>query len=52
MPGPRDALSIALRCWNAGDLDGYLRLYDGGIRLHGYFPEPIGAVPRVMSDWW
>jgi hypothetical protein len=23
MPGPREALSAALDCWNAGDLDGY-----------------------------
>jgi len=27
--------------WNAGDLDGYLSLYDEGIRLHGYAPEPF-----------
>lgn len=41
MPGPREALSAALASWNAGDLDGYLRLYDEGIRLHGYSPEPM-----------
>jgi predicted ester cyclase len=44
MPGPREALSAALDCWNAGDLDGYLHLYDEGIRLHGYSPEPMGKV--------
>jgi len=41
MPGPREALSAALESWNAGDLDGYLRLYDEGIRLHGYSPAPM-----------
>jgi hypothetical protein len=41
MPTPREALSAALDRWNAGDLDGYLSLYDEGIRLHGYSPEPM-----------
>jgi predicted ester cyclase len=45
MPGPQEALSAALDSWNAGDLDGYLRLYDEGIRLHGYSPEPMDKVP-------
>jgi len=27
--------------WNGGDLPGYLSLYDEGIRLHGYTPEPM-----------
>lgn len=31
----------ARQCWNAGDLPGYLSLYDGSIKLHGYAPEPI-----------
>ena len=35
------ALSDALERWNAGDLDGYLELYDERIRLHGYSPEPM-----------
>ena len=40
--------------WNAGDLDGYLTLYDPGIRLHGYAPEPIGkaAVTAFYRDIW
>ena len=42
MPGPQEALSAAYDSWNAGDLEGYLRLYDEGIRLHGYSPEPMG----------
>ena len=44
MPGPQVALAAALDSWNAGDLDGYLRLYDEGIRLHGYSPEPMDKV--------
>jgi predicted ester cyclase len=44
MPGPQVALSAAIDSWNAGDLDGYLRLYDEGIRLHGYSPEPMDKV--------
>jgi predicted ester cyclase len=35
------ALSVARECWNAGDLDGYLGLYDERIRLHGYSPAPM-----------
>ncbi len=42
MATPREALSAAVERWNAGDLDGYLALYDEGIRLHGYSPEPMG----------
>src|SRR5919106_3712150 len=41
MPTPREALSAAYESWNAGDLDGYLSLYDESIRLHGYSPEPM-----------
>ena len=37
----QDALAAAQASWNAGDLDGYLRLYDETIRLHGYAPEPM-----------
>lgn len=32
----------ARQCWNRGDLSGYLSLYDDGIKLHGYAPEPMG----------
>lgn len=31
----------AIARWNAGDLDGYLALYDDAVRLHGYAPEPL-----------
>jgi hypothetical protein len=41
---PQEALSTAAGRWNAGDLDGYLTLYDEGIRLHGYSPEPMDKV--------
>jgi predicted ester cyclase len=36
-----DALNAAVTAWNAGDLDGYLTLYDESIRLHGYAPAPL-----------
>lgn len=62
MPVPQQALSAALACWNAGDLDGYLSLYDEGIRLHGYSPEPMdkvqvrastrqSSVPSIRRSW-
>jgi predicted ester cyclase len=38
----QDALAAAQASWNAGDLSGYLELYDESIRLHGYAPEPLG----------
>ena len=41
MATPQEALSVAIERWNAGDLDGYLALYDESIRLHGYSPEPM-----------
>lgn len=41
MATPQQALSAAMERWNAGDLDGYLSLYDEQIRLHGYSPEPM-----------
>jgi predicted ester cyclase len=42
MATPQEALSAAVDSWNAGDLDGYLELYDEDIRLHGYAPEAMG----------
>ena len=41
MATQQEALTTARDCWNAGDLDGYLALYDDSIRLHGYSPEPL-----------
>ena len=43
MPNASEALQRAVERWNAGDLDGYLRLYRDDIRLHGYSPEPLVA---------
>ena len=31
MATPQEALAAAYQSWNAGDLDGYLCLYDEGI---------------------
>ena len=36
-----DRVEEARRSWNAGDLAGYLSLYDPSIRLHGYGPAPF-----------
>jgi hypothetical protein len=35
MSTPQDALAAAQASWNAGDLDGYLELYDERIALPG-----------------
>jgi predicted ester cyclase len=35
------ALNQAIERWNAGDLDGYLGLYDPSVRLHGYTPDAL-----------
>lgn len=51
MAAAQEALSTALACWNAGDLDGYLTLYDERIRLHGYSPEPMSKTEvRAFYD--
>jgi steroid delta-isomerase-like uncharacterized protein len=46
------ALDQAADRWNAGDLDGYLELYDPAIRLHGYSPEAMDRdeVARFYAD--
>ena len=44
----RAAFDRAIACWNAGDLDGYLDLYDPGIRLHGYTEQPM-TKPEVTG---
>ena len=41
-PGPIEAaLLAAVERWNAGDLDGYLRLYAEDVRLHGDTPDAM-----------
>ena len=34
-------LQRAFEAWNAGNLEGYLALYDDSIKLHGYSPAPM-----------
>ena len=41
MTANMDKLNHAISCWNVGDLEGYLGLYDDRIQLHGYAPEPM-----------
>jgi predicted ester cyclase len=41
MPTPQETLDHALERWNAGDLEGYLALYDDSVLLHGQSPEPM-----------
>ena len=36
-----ETLNRAIEAWNGGDLDAYLDLYDDGITLHGYSPQPM-----------
>lgn len=38
----RDRFDRSIAAWNAGDLDGYLELYDPSVRLHGYSDQPMG----------
>lgn len=44
----------AHRCWNNGDLAGYLAMYDPSMRLHGYAPEPMDklATIRFYENVW
>lgn len=42
-----DVLGRAISRWNAGDLDGYLDLYDDRIELHGYSAEPMDKAAVV-----
>ena len=41
MAADADRVEQARKAWNAGDLDGYLSLYDSTIKLYGYAPEPF-----------
>ena len=44
----------ARRSWNAGDLAGYLSLYDRAIRIHGFAPDPFdkAAVTSFYETIW
>lgn len=54
MTSNMDLLHRAIDRWNAGDLNGYLELYDPSIRLHGYTPEPMdkAAVTGFYNQIW
>jgi ketosteroid isomerase-like protein len=44
----------AIRNWNAGDLDGYLNMYDPSVLLYRYASEPLdkaGVVARYKAAW-
>lgn len=38
----------ARQSWNNGDLAGYLSIYDEGIKLYGYTPEPMTKPAATM----
>jgi predicted ester cyclase len=38
-----DRFERSIAAWNAGDLDGYLELYDPSVQLHGYSDSPLRA---------
>jgi hypothetical protein len=42
MTSPQCSLLAAKDPWNAGDLEGYLELYDDAAELHGYSPRRDG----------
>jgi predicted ester cyclase len=54
MTGLERALRDAIARWNEGDLDGYLALYDEGVKLYGYSPEPMNqaAVRHFYTAIW
>ena len=54
MPDRADLVEQARARWNAGDLPGYLDLYDDEIRLHGIAPEPLDkqAVTGFYDVLW
>ena len=41
MTANEQAFDAAIAAWNAGDVAGYVRLYDETILLHGYAPAPL-----------
>lgn len=54
MPDHADLVEQARLRWNAGDLPGYLDLYDDDIRLHGITAEPLDkqAVRSFYEMLW
>jgi len=52
--GNLDIFNKAIESWNAGDLDGYLSMYDESVALHGYSLEPLnkaGVIARYKDIW-
>ena len=49
MPTPHEALSAALANWNAGDLDGYLSLYDERVILAHRTPVTAAEQPLLQQ---
>lgn len=54
MSSNRRAFDRAVAAWNAGDLDGYLTLYDPSVRLYGYSDQPLtaGEVRGFYEGLW
>ena len=50
----RERYEQARQSWNQGDLEGYLSIYDDGIKLHGYTPDPMDkpAVRTFYQQIW
>jgi predicted ester cyclase len=48
------ALHAAVACWNAGDLEGYLALYDPEVVLHGYagVGSGLAGVRQFYQAFW
>jgi C-1 hydroxylase len=50
----RTTFDRAIAAWNAGDLEGYLELYDPDVALHGYSdrPMPLEEVRGFYQGVW
>ena len=44
-------LERAIEDWNRGDLEAYMKLYSGDVRLHG-LPPGIAAVQAMYEGMW
>ena len=47
--GNTQTVLTAMGRFSTGDLEGYLELYDPGIVLHGYGPEPLVGLDAVRG---
>lgn len=50
----RATLEQAIENWNEGNLDGYLKLYDPGVVMHGYqgMEPDLEGVRRFYEAFW